>query len=193
MKLFFTTALSILFFTSIATAQHANIGIKGGLNAYSVQHTNSSDINPLLGFHLGLMGHIHITDQFALQPEVTFSTQGANYNEGGDDVKLFLNYVNIPLLFQYMFDNGFRLQAGPQLGVLVNAKRRLMSTEFDVTNSYEAIDLGLSLGFSYVNPESNYGWDLRYNHGLTDIRKDNNSNVFNRGIQAGVFFLLGHK
>ena len=34
---------------------------------------------------------------------------------------LRLNYINVPVL-QYMFGDGFRLQTGPQLGILTNAK-----------------------------------------------------------------------
>lgn len=193
MKSLITTVFFVLLITVVATAQHANIGIKGGLNAYTIKNDNNDNINPFLGFHFGLVGHIHMSDQFAVQPEVVYSMQGSTYNEDGNEVDLNLNYVNIPLLFQYMFDNGFRLQAGPQLGILANAKMRIGNLEINIEDAYEPIDLGISFGLSYVNPNSNFGYDLRYNHGLSDISTSNNSEIFNRGFQASVFYLFNHK
>jgi len=193
MKSLITTVFFVLLITVVATAQHANIGIKGGLNAYTIKNDNNDNINPFLGFHFGLVGHIHMSDQFAVQPEVVYSMQGSTYNEDGNEVDLNLNYVNIPLLFQYMFDNGFRLQAGPQLGILANAKMRIGNLEINIEDAYEPIDLGISFGLSYFNPNSNFGYDLRYNHGLSDISTSNNSEIFNRGFQASVFYLFNHK
>ncbi len=41
--------------------------------------------------------------------------QGAKMTvAGGQTQTINLNYVNVPVLVQYMFDNGFRLQTGPQ-------------------------------------------------------------------------------
>ncbi len=193
MKLITTTVLFVFLMAGVATAQHANIGIKGGLNAYTVSNDNNSDNDFKLGFNLGLLGHFHITDQFALQPEIVFSTQGAKFTEAGTDFNLNLNYINIPVLLQYMFDNGFRLQAGPQVGILASANLEANNNSLDVSEDFESLDLGLSVGFSYVNPESNFGYDLRYNHGLSNINASNNVNAYNRGIQLGVFYLFNHK
>lgn len=82
-----------------------------------------------------------------------------------------------------MFDNGFRLQAGPQAGFLVSS---------DNDNDYNPIDLALNGGVSYVLPSTGLGFDLRYNHGLNDINKSNDVKSYNRGIQVGLFYLLGH-
>ncbi len=193
MKLITTTVLFVFLMAGIASAQHANIGIKGGLNAFTVSNDNNSDNDFKLGFNLGLLGHFHITDQFALQPEIVFSTQGAKFTEAGTDFNLNLNYINIPVLLQYMFDNGFRLQAGPQVGILASANLEANNNSLDVSDDFESLDLGLSVGFSYVNPESNFGYDLRYNHGLSSINASNNVNAYNRGIQLGVFYLFNHK
>lgn len=193
MKLIITTVLSVFLLAGTATAQHTNIGIKGGLNAYTIKNDNNSNVDTKVSFHLGLIGHIHISNQFALQPELVYSVQGAQYTVAGTDVKLNLNYVNVPLLFQYMFDNGFRLQAGPQLGILASAKSKVNDNDTDVKDDFEPIDLGLAIGASYVNPSSNFGVDIRYNAGLSNINKNGNVDSFNRGLQAGVFYLFKHK
>lgn len=193
MKLLILTALSLLFIRNEVTAQHTNIGIKGGLNAFTIKSDNDNDAETKLGYHIGLIGHIHISDQFALQPELVYSVQGARYTVAGEDANLHLNYFNVPLIFQYMFDNGFRLQAGPQLGFLASAKAEVDGNDTDVKDSFEKMDVGLGLGASYVNPVSNFGVDFRYNVGLTNINENSNDEAFNRGFQLGVFYLFKHK
>lgn len=185
MKKIISTVFTFLLFVGVTNAQHANIGVKGGLNAYDITNGNLFENDLKVGLHMGLMGHIHLSGPIAIQPELVFSMQGSKNTS--------LNYVNIPLLFQYMYDNGFRLQVGPQLGVLVSAKSEINNVQMDVKGDYESIELGLGVGMSYVNPATNFGVDLRYNHGLTNISKNDNATIFNRGFQVGVFYLFNHE
>lgn len=127
-----------------------------------------------------------------MQPELVYSVQGTQYNIAGQDVKLNLNYVNVSLIFQYMFDNGLGLQSGPQLGFLASAKASVNYNDTDVKDDFESIDLGIALGANYINPASNFGVDIRYNLGLSNIN-DGVANYYNRGLHAGVFYLLKHK
>lgn len=192
MKLIISTLCAVLLISVTAAAQHANIGIKGGVNAYTIKGDNTGNFDTKVSFHLGLIGHIHVSDQFAFQPELVYSVQGTQYEALGQDVSLNLNYINVPLLFQYMFDNGFRLQAGPQLGFLASAKSEVNDNDTDVSDDFESIDLGLALGVSYINPVSDFGVDVRYNLGLSNINENGNGEYFNRGVQIGVFYLFNH-
>ena len=187
--------ITAILFTGVAIGQHGNapaghvnLGIKGGVNAYNVHNDNDTKYDTKAGFHFGLLGHIHFDSQFAIQPEILYSAQG--YKNG--DTKYNLNYVNIPVLFQYMFDNGFRIQAGPQLGFLISAKSKDNNTTVDIKDNYKPIDLGLSVGASYVVPSTGFGIDARYNFGLSNINKNGTVNSTNRGVQFGVFYIFGH-
>jgi hypothetical protein len=193
MKLNLIAVMAAILITGTATAQHVNFGIKGGLNLYNIHNDNNVGLDNSAGLHLGLLAHIHMARQFALQPELVFSMQGANNNNGNSDTEINLNYVNAPLLFQYMFDNGFRLQAGPQLGFLVNAKSKIGNTSIDTKDNFEGIDIGASVGMSYVSPPSGFGFDARYNIGLSNINENSSVNSNNRGLQLGVFYLFKHK
>lgn len=192
MKFYLIAFIAAIMVTTSVQAQHTNVGIKGGLNLYNVHHEPGDNGEAKLGFHLGLIGHIHLNERFALQPEVVYSTQGSKGKVLGQDVKLNLNYVNVPILLQYMFDNGFRLQAGPQLGVLVSAKNEVNKVEVNQKDNYNNIDLGASFGLGYVNPKSNFGIDARYNLGLTDIHETGSGSSYNRGFQLGLFYLFKH-
>ena len=174
--------LTAVLIAGIASAQHGNapaghitLGVKGGLNMYNIHNDNNTSYDQKTGYYFGLLGHIHRNSQWAFQPELVYSEQGAkNHN---------LGYINVPVLLQYMFDNGFRIQAGPQVGFLV-------SSDNDI--DYNPIDLALSIGVSYVVPSTGFGIDLRYNHGVSDINKSSDVKSTNRGIQLGLFYLFGH-
>jgi hypothetical protein len=165
-------------------------GIKGGLNVSDIHHNNGTQYDPVVGLHAGMLAHIHLTKKFALQPEVFYSTQGANYKNGPFDTRYNLGYIQVPVLVQYMILNGLRLQAGPQLGFLVNAKSKTGDIKQDFKNDLNTVDFGMAAGASYLVPNTGFGFDARVNLGLTDINKDGNIKSTNRGFQLGVFYLF---
>jgi len=192
MKIYVSLVMAVLLIAVTANAQHVNIGIKGGLNLYNIKNDNGVKYDTKAGFNLGLIGHIHLDKQFAIQPELVYSGQGAKYNADGTEVKLNLGYINVPVLFQYMFDNGFRIEAGPQIGFLISAKSEANNNSVDVKNNLKSVDAGLGVGVSYVNPSSGFGIDGRYNIGLSNINENSSVKSMNRGFQLGVFYLFKH-
>jgi hypothetical protein len=187
-SLFFGMCLLVAF-SSTVSAQHVNIGVKGGLNFYDINSNTGGNTDYKAGFNLGLLGHIHLTGNFGLQPEIYYSLQGAK----SGNTNINLGYMNIPVLVQYMFNNGFRLQAGPQLGFLLSAKSKTSGANTDIKDNYKTIEVGLSFGGSYVHPPTGFGVDLRFNRGLTNISDINNVTATNQGIQLGVFYLFNHR
>jgi len=171
---------------------HINIGIKGGVNFYNIHNDNAATYDPKIGFNLGLLGHIHVAKHFALQPEIQYSAQGAKYTNDFGDNKINLNYINVPVLLQYMWDNGFRLQAGPQAGILVSAKSKNNDNTVDIKNNFKPLDLGLSFGASYIHPSTGVGIDARYNLGLSNINESSDVKSTNRGLQVSLFYIFGH-
>jgi hypothetical protein len=193
MKFYLMVVASVMLFIGTASAQHLNIGIKGGVNIYNVHNDNDYRYDSKIGFHAGLIAHIHLADNFALQPEAVYSTQGAEYRNSNSNTKFHLDYINVPFLFQFMFDNGFRLQAGPQIGFLVSAKSKDNDFTVDHQDDINPIDLGIAFGMSYVHNPSGFGIDARYNLGLSNIYENSSSASYNRGFQVGVFYLFKHK
>ncbi len=193
MKFYFTVAMATILMTGSSFAQHANIGFKAGLNSYNINNSSSSTYDSKLGFHVGMIGHIHLSKQLAFQPEIVYSSQGAKYTFLGTQTTVNLDYINIPLMLQYMFDNGFRLQAGPQVGFLASAKSKTNNSNTDIKSNIKGIDLALGLGIGYIDTKSGFGVDARYNLGLSNINENTSSKSTNDGFQFGVFYLLGHK
>ncbi len=187
MKKLLAIAIFSCFSFSALFAQHTNFGIKAGYNSSSVQITNSNDYDSKSGLHVGGLAHIHINKHFAVQPELVYSCQGG---EAGN-TKLKLSYLNVPVLLQYMVNDGFRLQTGPQVGFLVTAKQKVGDVEFDIDDDFDAVDFSWAFGAGYIF-SSGIGIDARFNLGLNNISDDETFEAKNRVFQVGLFYQFKH-
>ena len=185
-KIFSIVATSLFMLLSVA-AQEVHFGIKAGVNVSSVDITNGDDYNSKAGLHVGGLAHIHISQHFALQPELIYSMQGGKV----ENVNLKLNYINIPLLAQYMINDGFRLQTGPQLGFLLSAKSKVGDVERSVKDDLSSIDFSWVFGAGYLFP-SGFGIDARYNHGISNFSDNTTYKAKNRVFQFGLFYQFMH-
>jgi hypothetical protein len=181
-----TTLLFILLFTSILVrAQYTDthFGIKGGLNISSLDEKNGVDFNSKAGFYLGGLAHVHLSPHFAVQPELVYSQQGGK--DGSDNWNI--NYINVPVLLQYMAGNGFRLETGPQVGFVVSSKIKTGDLEQNISNSVSKVDFSWALGASYQFPEG-VGIDARYNIGISNVDNAEDPIIRNRVFQLGLFY-----
>lgn len=174
---------------SVANAQKhlPKFGLKAGANFANVSDNIGSMGESKIGLYAGALWHIHLGQQFALQPEAVFSRQGV---KGGNE-KLHMDYINIPLQLQYMFDNGFRLETGPQLGFMINSTHKLGDTETALykSDAFNNIDLSWGLGLNYLS-SSGIGLGARYNWGVTDVYEISSARESNRVLQLGLFYML---
>jgi len=168
-------------------AQHPHWGIKGGINIANLNTQNGGKPDSKIGIHLGGLAHIHLSEDFALQPELMYSSQGSQQTIGGNDYKNKLHYVNLPVLLQYMTGSGFRLQTGPQLGLLVSAGYKVNDTETDADDSYKTPDFSWAFGASYVTRKG-LGFDARYNLGISNINDAPGNKWRNSVFQLGLFY-----
>ncbi len=181
----------------LAIGQEApKFGLKGGLNLSNLNYSNNTDSDWRPGFHLGGLAHIHLTPSFSLQPEIYYSGQGANNLPwvGNQRMDLGLHYVNVPVLMQYNFANGFRLQGGPQVGFLVGVSDKVNDVEQNqlTTGSFKTVDFSIPLGLSYLGT-SGFGIDTRFNIGLTRVRDVPIHMAKNQVFQFGAFYLFDHR
>lgn len=182
-KLIMSLLAGLLVFATQAQHSTVEFGLKGGLNFANLNFESNDNSKTRTSFHAGLLAHFHINDHWAVQPELVFSGQGSKYNSDRTDK---LSYLNIPINVQYMFDNGFRLQTGPQIGFLLNAKSDLGDLETDIKDGLKSTDISWTFGVGYITP-GGFGVDARYNLGLTNISETDNS-VKNSVFQIGIFY-----
>lgn len=192
-KIYSVLAIGAIMISGNSIAQHVNFGVKGGLNLYKISNDDNSKYETKAGIHLGVLGHIHLDKSIAVQPELVYSSQGAKYTAGGTDYILKLGYINVPVMLQYMFNNGFRLEAGPQVGFLISAKSEADNKTVDVKSGYKSVDFAVGLGVGYIKPSTGLGAGLRYNAGLSNINDDNSVKTTNSGFQLSLFYQFKHK
>ena len=125
-----------------------------------------------------------------VQPELVFSMQGGE--DESENMKLKLNYINIPVLAQYMTNEGFRLQTGPQLGILTSAESKFGDVEIDSDDDVSTADFSWVFGAGYLF-RSGFGIDARYNLGISNISDNESFEARNRVFQVGVFYQFMHK
>jgi hypothetical protein len=197
MKKIILSAVFTFATVTILSAQDVNYGVKLGLSNPKlsgfygeVGHTAK------IGFNLGGFVEVVVSDQFSLQPELLFSTQGANTKETEITYKsrLNLNYLNIPIMGKYYLQDYISIEFGPQFGFLVSKKEiypdeQMYESDESITDYVKNFDLGFNVGGSYDLNEK-LSINLRYNIGLSNIFKDdsdepgdyNEYNEFDGGI-----------
>jgi hypothetical protein len=191
-KIVLIVIAGICLIVSKSQAQHAELGIKGGLNVSDLHATTTNSLDPRTSVFVGGLVHIHVCKYFAVQPELNYSLQGATQDNDGGDITWRFNYITLPVLMQYMFGDGFRIQTGPQLGLLASAKRKSEGTITDVGKNYTTADFSWSFGAGYLT-RSGLGVDLRYNVGINNINNTgSNDKLKNRVFQAGLFYQFQH-
>jgi len=198
----------------ITNAQNISYAAKAGLN-YGITKSSNTDYNnkfdPILATHFGVATEFFISDVFAIQPEILFSTSGSQ-RKGTEtillvatdyDVKSTVRYLTVPVMAKYYFTNELSLDAGLSIGFLMAAKidgnikiGDRVVTDYDnkdIKDKYQDTDIGLGFGASY-KMESGLFVSTRYNLGLTDIQAEesNNDTTLKNNVfqfSVGFFFM----
>ena len=162
------------------------------------------DKTPAAGGIVGVEAEYMLTDKFSLAAGLTYGEQGSGYEDyeysnGGakvelKDLKVDLDYLNIPVVANYYLFRGFAVKAGVQFGFLTTAKIKgktitsingsTTTTEMedkkignqDFKDTLEKFDLSIPMGVSYEFKVP-IVIDLRYNLGLTKVNKESTSGV----------------
>jgi|SRR5436190_10867271 len=189
MKKIFFVGIICLFLQANIKAQTPDVhfGLKAGVNFSTIKISDGDYYDSKTGFHVGGLAHIHVAKHFAIQPEVLYSTQGANRGS----TKHKENYINVPVLGQYMTNTGFRLQTGPQVGFVVSAKSETGDVEVDIKDQVNTVEFGWSFGASYIC-KFGFGLDARYNLGISNITETESVTAKNRVFQVGAFYQFQH-
>ena len=177
-----------LALTSMSFAQHVQFGLKAGVNLADIDDSQAPT-KMRTGYHFGGLAHIHLNRTWAIQPEVVYSAQGAEYHEAAYNGTDKVNYINVPILVQFMTPQGIRIEAGPQVGFLTSAKfkNRADENEIDIKNTFDNADFSVALGLGYLTPIG-LGIDARYNLGVNNVYKNENPTAKNNVWQFGLFY-----
>ena len=161
--------LLLLFVAFQVSAQEFHFIPKIGLNFANMTNSDGS-MKP--GLNIGVAGEVMMTNNFAIEPGIFYSMQGAKGKGESSGLKIKNDYLNIPVLFKGYVYEGFNLFAGPQLGFKVSSKLKYSKSGTSVSISegsdlFKSVDFAIIIGAGY---QSSMGllFSLSYNIGLAN-------------------------
>lgn len=198
--------LIAIAFILIVSSMNAQVTFKPGLRAgaaFSTFSNTHSDYKT--DFYVGGFGEIKLTKIYTLQPEFTYTRQGANniktYNGFSNNPAIIergniqLDYLSVAMINKFTFNGGFQVQVGPTLDFIVNDNMLYENSD---------IDLAFVAGIGYKVPMTGLTIEARIKKGLIDVidsdyyGSSNNENDYwfgdyntNVSFQSGVSYAFG--
>lgn len=176
-------------------------GLKAGLNVADLYGDDAKDSDVREGFSGGLFLNYRINNYWALQPEVLFSTKGADLESGltGENgpAKYEFGYLDIPVLVKFYIPAGTTLSpnlyAGPEVGIKLYADSNDNDIDDELKAAEFAIAFGAGLDFNLGSDPIAFirtvGLDLRYSLGLTDVFDTPGEPEARNGVFLAALFL----
>jgi hypothetical protein len=176
MKKIWILFLSLSVYAMHVNAQDITFGVKAGANFSNLKVTfdgEGASPDGATSLYIGGLVDIGLSENVHFQPELLYSIEGAEDAE--------VNYVNVPLMFKYYLIEGFNIQAGPQLGILVDAEGG--------TDGLKGTNFGLNFGAAFEIVGGFFA-DARYNLGIANIAETDpdfgDAKLRTKGFQLGV-------
>ena len=194
MKKSFLFLAVISMICTVSYSQGIHLGIKGGANLVKIDGKSFKE-GFSQGYNLGGYLDIGLGQKWAIQPEVLWNQSNNKisdqfndiYPEGIDELReVKLNYLSIPLLLSFKPSKLVTLQAGPQIGILLNKDVDLLENG---RQAFKEGDLSL-LGGVQLNIGS-FKLGGRYGVGLNNLNDiDNRDEWKSQSFQVYVGFNL---
>ena len=154
------------------TESKSKIGIKAGYNFSSVVGSGSSfDPKQNNGYMVSAFFGSSNKNGFGYRSELVYSKQGYSFDDGGKNTDVMNDYLYMPHLVTYTIANVVQIQAGAQIGVLLNAKKTSGSKDSSITDLMNRFDYGFAAGLE-VYPFKGLIIGTRYNLGLGKMYKN---------------------
>jgi hypothetical protein len=201
-----TTLLTAVFalLTMTLFSQTISVGVKTGFTSNNIakpEFIETLEVIPefrnLETMNFGLVSEIGFSENFAIQPELNFTTKGFKIRESANiniyEMPLPLgvtavskfNYVEVPVLAKAKFGTGKTqayVVAGPTLGYATGGKLEtranilfeidLYETPLDLNSiGYERFEVGGTVGggVAFDTGGGQLFVDARYSHGFTEV------------------------
>ena len=185
-------AIAILI-TLSSNAQKINFGIKAGLNMAMLTGSKDQIMSSTNGFFAGALLEFKILEKIALQPELLFSEQGAEFQSKNltSSTTMKADYLIVPIMVKYYLKRGLFLEAGPQAGFLISAKQDVenritnTSTSENIKDDTKVFDMSANVGIGY-DIFDKVVTQIRYCIGITNTSTLENTDIKNVVFQLSV-------
>lgn len=167
--------LILIIAASAAKSQEFNGGIMAGVAGTQVAG------DTYYGFHkagvfAGGFVNLQVSKHSAFQMELEFFMKGSRENpDSANNFNQYLfrvNYIELPVLYQYIISKRFKLEAGPSLGFLVSYYEENNYYEIKGGNRPANVTFQINAGL-YIYIAKKLTFLIRTNNSLLNIRSDN--------------------
>ncbi|WP_405206432.1 porin family protein [Aquimarina sp. LLG6339-5] len=161
---------------------YARAGFKGGVNYNSILG-DSDDTSGRVRIHLGALVEYPISSKFYIQGELLYSAQGYKIEVAGQEQKISLNYISLPIVTKFYVTEKISLETGPQFSILTTVGNDDVADNDPFFDSFNDFDFSWAVGAGY-KLESGLFFQVRYNLGLTNINDTGVIDITNRNSVA---------
>lgn len=176
--------LAVIGMCCTAKAQESSWGVRIGMNVSTcsekVDEGPEPDYKSTIGFRLGIIGDLGLSEKFYIQPGLYFTSLGAKQEFYDKDATVNLNYFQLPVLASYRIllknDMKIHLNAGPYIAYGISGKQKFAGEKInafgtdDDEGGLRRFDTGLSFGAGIEIHKTYFG--LGYDLGLANILDD---------------------
>ena len=181
--------MAALFVAVTMNAQGAGSMFVKPMAGLTYSTITDSDAKMKLGFAAGAEFGYNFTDNITFTGGLIYTMEGAKADDDHEDYKTTLNYLNIPILFNYYVAPGLALKTGIQPGILLSQKSEAGDYAYTGTDGLNTVDITVPFGVSYEF--SDLVIDFRYNLGLLKIAKDDKNSRYDDATDGkNSFFML---
>lgn len=174
--------IGAIVFSASVSAQGLELGLKAGANFSTFN--DAMNVSNKTGFLFGAFAGVKFNSKLAIQSELLYSQQGAEFDAGEID----LTYINLPVYAKIYLVKGLNFQGGPQFGFVVDDNVSQVFEEIGDSIEAKTFDLSGIVGLGYDFPMG-LRFDARYNFGVTKTfdGEDGKNGVFS--LAVGYSFL----
>ncbi len=190
MKFKYLLFIVFLLTTLYSSAQKFNGGILAGVAASQVAGDTYTGYNKA-GIYAGAFVNLQVSPRSILQMELEYFQKGSrkNPNPKKDDYAQYLfrvNYVELPLLYQFVFNEYVKVEAGPSIGYRLGYFEEVDYNERAPINPPAKLSYQINLGIC-VSITKNLKVDLRTNNSFLNIRSHNVTGDVHRFFDYGQY------
>ncbi|MBK7871484.1 MAG: PorT family protein [Saprospiraceae bacterium] len=183
--------LALLLLPLVAQSQ-AKIGIRAGLNVSNISFDGLPNKSEKFGYHAGIFADLPVVSNFmSVQPELSYSLKGADFEPLGERQTLELNYVDffLPVAFKL---GSVDVQLGPFASYLISTPDyKVYNENTVVVDAFNKFDAGLTGGLSFNFNKFLIG--IRYNQGFLNVTEENAKPFLSEGKNSVGQVSLGYR
>ncbi|MCF8330857.1 MAG: PorT family protein [Bacteroidales bacterium] len=195
------TLVILLSLPLLMAAQQFDAGIRAGISASQVSGDDLSGYDKP-GIYAGIFTSLDISPKSRLTLEMNYIEKGsrklAKPDEGiYNSYKLMLNYIEVPVTYQYFIHEKLSVELGPSIGVLLKRTDNEVDENGVITDqeAFRKYELAINTNLNYWFNQ-NWGGGIRHSESIVPVRKHNSRATywFNRGQHINMLrFFVSYK